>query len=189
MSHVLLHSSLTLTSSTQTYLVEREVETQFQGQEAGNNIKWPRWDCSNGLSRLDLPSAPKCPFCLHLFTGCLPSPSVLYFMVKFRWWHGQFSVWVLSNPGHGVVITRSSAGLHSEITNNLVKEGGKNPLIECSSLLCRLRKQKEFHSIIAYLEGPIEVSPSNSRNYSPRANDYWRHSFFLHPKCFAIGLM
>lgn len=141
MSHVLLHSSLTLTSSTQTHLMEREVEAQFQGQEAGNNIKWPRWDCSNGLSRLDLPSAPKCPFSPHLFTGCLPSPSVQYFMVKFRWWHGQFSVWVLSNPGHGVVITRSSAGLHSEITNNLVKEGEKNPLIECSSLLPGLRKQ------------------------------------------------
>lgn len=151
MSHVLLHSSLTPTSSTQTHLMEREVEAQFQGQEAGNNIKWPRWDCSNGLSRLDLPSAPKCPFSPHLFTGCLPSPSVQYFMVKFRWWHGQFSVWVLSNPGHGVVITRSSAGLHSEITNNLVKEGEKNPLIECSSLLPGLRKQNSKGNFTALL--------------------------------------
>lgn len=151
MSRVLLHSSLTLTSSTQTHLMEREVEAQFQGQGAGNNIKWPRWDCSNGLSRLDLPNAPKCPFSPHLFTGCLPSPSVPYFMVKFRWWHGQFSVWVLSNPGHGVVITRSSAGLHSEITNNLVKERKKNPLIECSSLLPGLRKQNGKWNLTALL--------------------------------------
>lgn len=160
MSHILLHSSLTLTSSTQTHLMEREVEAQFQGQGAGNNIKWPRWDCSNGLSRLDLPNAPKCPFSPHLFTGCLPSPSVLYFMVKFRWWHGQFSVWVLSNPGHGVVITRSSAGLHSEITNNLVKERKKksfNRVQFPSPWAEKAEWQMKFHSIAAYLEGPVRV--------------------------------
>lgn len=174
MSHVLLQSSLTLTSFTQTHLMEREVEAQFQGQEAGNNIKWPRWDCSNGLSRLDLPSAPKCPFSPHFFTGCLSSPSVLYFMVKFRWWHGQFSVWVLSNPGHGVVITRSGAGLHSEITNNLVKEGEKSFNKEQfpSPQAERAEQQRKFLCTASYLEAPIGMSPSHTRNYSPGANGH-----------------
>lgn len=111
---------------------KKRAEATFKGEkEPGNNFR-----CLPGEYNVTIstdttfapasPPPPSPPFCHILYTPhplyYLPSsiPSVLlhegrwcqiqYFTARSGRWHGQFGLWVLSSLGHGVTITRSTAG-------------------------------------------------------------------------------